>query len=289
MPRERISCGFATNLQNLLEGEVLNGSAFGNQRLLENMLEDRVLARTVTGRNRSKIRCPDPVVLNNYLRLQFGIVELEIYLDLLGKEARDGEESLQATTSTKVLRTKSLQGFFIKAYGVEIKIGDDPLGNLPNGAEYFVHNPDSLKIPSRVPIVGVENPECFIKAERLLTLFPETVLIFVLRYYSNRLTHWLKTIGNPYLHFGDFDPAGISIYCNEYLSVLGKDRCRFFVPEGIEKLVADGDTGLFDRQAHQWPPKAEIHQPELLELISLINRYAKGCEQEKLLELSMQS
>lgn len=93
-----------------------------------------------------------------------------------------------------------------------------------------------------------------------------------------------RPMKNPYLHFGDFDPAGIAIYCNEYLSVLGEDRCRFFVPDEIEALFAHGDTALYDRQAHLWPPKMHIRQRELLNLISLINRTGKGCEQELLLK-----
>lgn len=283
MPPERISRSYAASLRKLMVGEVLNGSAFGNRRLLEKMLEDHVLVRTITGRNRSNIRCHNPTALQNYLRLQFGISDLEAYLDLLHKDTRDGEESLRATVSTKILRTGSLQGFFIKACGVEISISGQPLERLPEGAEFFVHNPDLLNLPSAVPVVGVENPECFLKAERMLHLFPREKLVFVLRYHSNRLISWLKAIDNPYLHFGDFDPAGIAIYCNEYLPVLGNSRCSFFVPDGIEQLIANGDPELFDQQAHLWPPKAEIQQRELLTLIGAVSRYGKGCEQEKLL------
>jgi hypothetical protein len=273
----------AQGILSLTRGEVLNASAFGNRRLLQKMLEDRVLTRTVTGRNRSKISCPNPAALRNYLRLQLGIADLETYLELLDQPERDGEASLKATTSTKTLRTGSLQGFFIKAFGVELCIGEHPLGRLPEGVDYFVHQPNALSFDETVTVIGVENPECFTKAERLLHLFPERELVFVLRYHSNRLIQWLENIENPYLHFGDFDPAGIAIYCNEYLSVLAEGRCRFFVPEGVEQLIAGGDAALFDRQAHLWPPKVEIDQHDLVELIGTISRYAKGCEQEKLL------
>jgi len=283
MSRAKLSQSFATGLSNLLDGAVLNASAFGNRRLLARMVEDRVLARTRTGRTRAKISCPNPAALRNYLRQQLGIVDLEIYLDLLQQENRDGEESLKATTSTKILRTGSLNGFFIKAFSTTVQVGGVPLHTLPTGIEYFVSGFQALELPPEVLVVGVENPECFTKAERLLHLFPQKGLVFVLRYHSNRLIHWLESISNPYLHFGDFDPAGIAIYCNEYLSRLGNDRCRFFVPDGIEELIESGDPALFDHQSHLWPPKVEIDQPDLIELIGTISRHAKGCEQETLL------
>lgn len=284
MPRKRISQRFARSLFQLLKGEVLNASTFGSRQLLDKMVEDRVLSRAVKGRNRSKISCPNPAGFKNYLRLQFGIVDLAAYVDLLEQEFRDGEESLKATTSTKTLRTGSLKGFFIKAFGAGVAMMGSPLERLPDGVDYFVSDFQSLEISTEALVVGVENPECFTKAARLQHLFVREELVFVLRYHSNRLIRWLESIENPYLHFGDFDPAGVAIYCNEYLPNLGKERCRFFVPENVEKLIQSGDPTLFDRQAHLWPPKVQIDQHELLELITIITRFRKGCEQEKLLQ-----
>lgn len=284
MTNLRLGKRTALGILNLSRGEVLNASAFGNRRLLQKMVEDRVLARTVTGRNRSKISCPNPVALRNYLRLQLGIADLETYLELLDQPERDGEASLKATTSTKTLRTGSLQGFFIKAFGTKLRVGETALNALPDGVEYFVSNFQSLEISSEALVVGVENPECFTKAERLLHLFSRKELVFVLRYHSNRLIQWLEKIENPYLHFGDFDPAGIAIYCNEYLARLGERRCRFFVPKQIEMLLElEGSAELFDQQAHLWPPKQDVVQSDLQGLVQLISRTGKGAEQELLL------
>ena len=283
MPPERISQHVALNLSKLLEGEMLNYSGFGNRRLLERMIEDRVLKQTKVGRNRSKISCTDPETLKNYLRLQLGIADLRSYLDLLAKDVRDGEESLKATISTKTLRTGSVQGFFIKTHGTEITVAGHRLETLPDGVEYFISDFRQLTLPPKAVVIGVENPECFSKSARLLNLFSYEELVFVLRFHSNQLLRWLPFIGNPYLHFGDFDPAGIAIYCNEYLSVLGNERCSFFVPDNAEELIAAGDPDLFDRQVSLWPPKAEILQPDLKELVRIISRHARGCEQEKLL------
>ncbi|MEI6892186.1 MAG: hypothetical protein V5783_08455 [Pontiella sp.] len=279
---EKISRSFAQNLLRLMAGEILPGSAFGNRRQLDKLEEDRVVGRMVTGRNRSSIRCPDVSALENYLRLHFGITDLEAYLELFDQDACDGEDSLKATTSTKTFRHQSLQGFFIKSFATELRIRDVSLEALPDGVEYFVRDFSALQVPESALVVGVENPECFIKAERLLHLFPQEDLVFVLRYYGKSSVRWLKSIPNNYLHFGDFDPAGIAIYRTEFWSALGDGRCRFFVPEGIETLIQSGDPDLYDRQRHLWPAE-DVSQADLAMLLHWIQRYGRGAEQESLL------
>ncbi|MDF7809203.1 hypothetical protein P4E94_17295 [Pontiellaceae bacterium B12219] len=259
-------------------------SAFGNRRQLKQLEEDRAVLRMVTGRNRASIRCPDPAALENYLRLHFGITDLGTYLNLLDQADRDGEDSLLATTSTKTFRRKGMQGFFIKAFSTPMHMGGHALDTLPDGVEYFVHDPASLRVSSSALIVGVENPECFVKIDRLIHRFPQEELVVVMRYHSLSPVEWLKSVENHYLHFGDFDPAGIAIYCNEYLARLGERRCRFFVPEQIEKILEQKGSGeLFDQQAHLWPPKQGVDQPDLQGLVRLISRTGKGAEQELLL------
>lgn len=284
MHLKKLSRTFAENLRRLLDGEAVNASAFGNRSLLNRLEEDRAVSRLATGRNRAVYRCGDPDALRIYLRLHFGISDLDAYIELLDQSGLDGEKSLAATTSTKALRRKSMQGFFIKPFDAEVRLNSQCLPSLPEGAELFISDFQTLEIPRDVLIVGVENPECFQKAGRLLKWFPEQPLVFVLRFYSNRLLDWFASIQNPYLHFGDFDPAGISIYCNEYLPILGKERCRFFVPENVEPLIErHGQRELFDRQRDLWPPKTKIDQLDLQRLVDAISRLGKGLEQEFLL------
>ncbi len=284
MLHKKISRSFASNLLRLIDGEMLPASAFGNRRQLKQLEEDRAVVRMVTGRNRASIRCADPIALENYLRLHFGITDLETYIKLLDQETRDGEDSLQATTSTKTFRRKGMQGFFIKAFSTQLHVGGRALDALPDGVEYFVHEPAALHVPSSALIVGVENPECFVKIDRLIHRFPQKELVVVMRYHSLSPVEWLKTIENHYLHFGDFDPAGIAIYCNEYLSRLGEERCRFWVPPEIVSLMnAHGRPDLFDRQHQLWPPRIPFKQAELRNLVALITQQGKGFEQEQVL------
>lgn len=81
-----------------------------------------------------------------------------------------------------------------------------------------------FRIPHGVIVVGVENMENFRLPERQRDLLaqigrreddnrPSARLLLVSRYpQSKDLATWLQEIPNPYVHFGDFDLAGIHIY-----------------------------------------------------------------------------
>ena len=84
---------------------------------------------------------------------------------------------------------------------------------------------------------------------------------------------------NPYLHCGDFDYAGLNIYFNEFRKHL-KSKARFFVPPGIEHLLAaKGNRENYSNQTIQFD-KEEIEEENILMLLRLIEKYRKGLEQE---------
>lgn len=106
--------------------------------------------------------------------------------------------------------------------------------------------------------------------------------LFVSRYPQNQskdLLKWLHSIPNSYLHFGDFDFAGIGIYLNEYKKHLG-DKAQFFIPENIEFLLDNyGNRALYDKQKLNFEQQA-IKEENLTKLIALLHKYKKGLEQE---------
>jgi hypothetical protein len=89
----------------------------------------------------------------------------------------------------------------------------------------------------------------------------------------------LQSIPNNYLHFGDFDFAGIGIYLNEYKKYLA-DRATFFIPENIESFIPEyGNKDLYDKQKINFEIQS-ISETELLHLLEIIGKYKKGLEQE---------
>ena len=104
--------------------------------------------------------------------------------------------------------------------------------------------------------------------------------LFVSRYpQSSDLRKWLTSISNKYLHFGDFDLAGIHIFLSEFLKYLGEERTYYLIPDDISSRLKHGSTKRYDEQLLRFK---EIHTAiaELQQLIDLINRERKGYDQE---------
>ena len=105
--------------------------------------------------------------------------------------------------------------------------------------------------------------------------------LFVSRYPQENLSDlraWLMRIPNRYIHFGDFDLAGVHIYLSEFYAHLG-DRASFFIPSDIEERLADGNSSLYDQQYARFK-NMEVTDARLQPLVDMIHRYRKGYEQE---------
>lgn len=287
MSSKSLSLSFARNLLRLSNGEQLNSSEIGSVHLLNRFCEDGIIQKRPLGNRRVSYSCTNPVALQNYLKVQNDIISLENYILAFEADVSDGENSLGASKSTKTFRRKSLQGFFIKAFDTKMSISGEMIPSTPNGIELFIHQPDKLLISDTALVVGIENPECFLKFEQLYALFPQKEIIAIMRYMSNSPNKWLHSITNHYMHFGDFDPAGLSIYIQEYHQHLGGDRCSFFVPQNMEELLSEyGIASLYDQQIHLLKNVDFKLYPEIKCLFEWMKKHRKGMEQERLLTLT---
>ena len=89
----------------------------------------------------------------------------------------------------------------------------------------------------------------------------------------------MKSIPNNYLHFGDFDIAGISIYLSEYKKHLSQ-KATFFIPENISQTLREnGNRERFNKQKLNFKIES-IEESEILKLINIINSERKGLDQE---------
>ena len=86
-------------------------------------------------------------------------------------------------------------------------------------------------------------------------------------------------IPNHYVHFGDFDLAGISIFLSEFHSYLGSERSSFFIPKDIEHRLKSGSMRRYNEQFQRFNHIKSDNQ-ELQELIRLIHFYKRGYDQE---------
>ena len=125
-----------------------------------------------------------------------------------------------------------------------------------------------------------ENMENFrmIRQQRKLfeSLLGNKQLLFASRYpQSTDLRNWLLTIPNKYVHFGDFDLAGIHIFLTEFHKYLD-DRSTYLIPSDIEQRLAKGSlTQQYDKYH-----TLQCDIPSLQSLIDMINKHHRGYDQE---------
>lgn len=210
---------------------------------------------------------------------------LELLRGTLLSENTLRSQQASETGNSKLVKVRSCPGFPINSY--------EPIPCMLNGREFsvnpqegsfvFVADWQEFKIPEDVIVVGIENMENFRMIRHQRELFKQTIgshrLLFVSRYpQSTDLRSWLQTIPNRYIHFGDFDFAGISIFLTEFNAYLG-DRSSFLIPSGIEGRLVKGSKERYNDQYRKFKGLS-TNIPEIQHLIDTINNYHRCYDQE---------
>lgn len=202
---------------------------------------------------------------------------------LAGKTSRAEQAFL--TGNSKLVSARSCPGFPVNTYepllcslnGIALTIAP------PEGSFLFISDWQQFAMPHDVTVVGIENMENFrlIRRQHALfsALFPARRLLFVSRYpQSTDLRSWLQSIPNPYVHFGDFDLAGIHIFLTEFRKHLG-ERASYLVPPDIEARLQQGSAERYEAQYHRFRTLSSTI-PSLQRLITLIHHYHRCYDQE---------
>ena len=273
----RISKTTAILLKSLVNGESVASSALP-KHIAEILCSEGYLTVRAHGSRRS-FSAIDTKALRNYLSTKYG--------DLDGGDDNYHTRAQQASVSgnSKQVYVRSCPGFPVNSY--------EPIGCTLNGCEFviapqegsfiFVADWKTFVVPEDIVIVGIENMENFRMIRQQRELFESTIgnkrLLFVSRYpQSTDLRMWLQTLSNPYIHFGDFDLAGIHIFLTEFYPYLG-NRSSYFIPADIEKRLKNGSM---ERYNLQYPRFHGIGTDilSLQNLIDTINRHHRCYDQE---------
>jgi len=271
----------------LSKGEKIPASKFKSPLIAELLMEG-ILADFRSGRTRSLLYVPKVENLNAFLLNRFSISDLENYISTLNQDTITRADLINAASNSKIKSVRTFTGFLVNCFEpINAILNEESIEiNPPIGTFQFIHDTKHFIPHGDVTIVGVENSESFGQIHRQKTLFENTPLLFVCRYPLNQskdLIKWLQSISNPYLHYGDFDFAGIGIYLNEYKRYLGS-RSTFYVPDNIELLIKKwGNTNLYDTQKINYDLQL-IDEPKIVELITIIHKHKKGLEQEILIK-----
>lgn len=280
----KVPVHIAEKLLQLSQGESIP-SSLAKHSLIEDLISEGIIERK--GRIQKSLLLSDNKALNTYLQNNYAINDLQQYIQVSRKEEVTRSELVAATSNSKHKVVRSFKGFLINCYcPVQATLnGKQIILNPVEGTFQFIYDFETFIPSSDITIVGIENPSNFRHIAKQKDLFTDIKPLFVSRYPQNQskdLIKWLKSIPNNYIHFGDFDFAGIGIYLYEFNKHL-EHRASFFVPENIDKLMADfGNKQRYDEQKINFEVSL-IRERNLLHLISTIHKYRKGLDQELLI------
>lgn len=266
----------------LTSGEQVAGSKLSSKLLDELMTEGLLLV--LTHGSRKSYRARDVEALKRYL------IDKDESYRMLDITTADSRASLAAETgNSKLLTVRSCPGFPVNSdEPIECSLdGKQFVVNPPEGSFVFIDNWKHFSIPEDIVVVGIENMENFRMIRKQRSLFESVLgdipLLFVSRYpQSSDLRNWLLSIQNKYVHFGDFDLAGIHIFLTEFYKYLG-DRSTYLIPSDIEQRLSKGSSTRYNKQYDKYHT---LHSDisYLQSLIDLVNKYHRGYDQEGYIE-----
>ncbi len=273
----------SASIQALLAGEQVAGSKL-NSKLLDALLAESLLLVVSRGSKKS-YRARDIEALKRFL------VDRDEVYRILEVNASDSRALMATETgNSKLVMVRSCPGFPVNSYEpIECFLDRKPFLVSPqDGSFLFVSDWEKFTIPEDVIVIGIENMENFRMIRRQRTFFDRYLhnhalsdkVLFVSRYpQSTDLRKWLCTIPNHYLHFGDFDLAGINIFLFEFQKYLSKERSSYLIPDDIESRLKSGSRKRYDEQCKRFKD-IKSDMLELQQLIDLIHHERKAYDQE---------
>ena len=277
------------SLKTLLEEGSITKGKLKNKELVEGLKQNGavVVVRKTPSRYTIKLRKYENVFLflqqNNY-NISY-IEEIESYIEDVLQRSASRDTLQKYHSNTKAKSSPSLTGLYVASLeNIEIKL-DDEVVNIPpqNGMGHFLFYTQKIELFEDTIIVGVENYQIIWFAQKYSRFFEGKKVLFVFINAANAYPlQWIEDKENEYIHFGDYDLAGVNIYLNKVLPRLKKAKSHsMLIPNNIEELLSKSKNS--DLYRDQIGYKNLITSDEKINnLIKLIHKYKRGFEQEGL-------
>ena len=273
------------NLKRLLHKESIPYSALP-QSLAESLAEEDLLSIAYHGTRRRVMVRNTEALAEALPRYNEALKDLDAAKRLL---TEDNSRAAQAALSgnSKTSSKRAMPGFLVNSYNrLDCMICGQPFTMEPvEGSAIYVANWQTFVPPVSTLIIGIENTENFLRIREQRNFFDdflqqeESEILFVSRYaFSSDLMDWLASIPNRYLHFGDFDLAGIAIFLNEFKPYV-EERGSFLIPSDIEYRLKNGSRKRYDDHYQNFSNLTTTDK-EINHLISLIHKYRRTYDQE---------
>lgn len=252
------------------------------QAIFRELAEEQVVTVVQSGRTRRALYAHSKDAVLNYLRNKKGIRDLDIYIAELEQPGQLRADAIAASGNSKLTRKRTFEGFLVNSIiPIAAKLNGRPF-ILPPQEGTFIHVYDwaGFEIPSGIKIVGVENGEVFRYPRRLPDELNIKEALFVCRYpYSADLVTWIGRNQNQYLHFGDFDWAGMNIYLDEYKAKLG-EKASLLIPDDLDRRLETANLQLYNEQLHLKKKLEDIQDADAIRLYQLLLKHRRVLEQE---------
>jgi len=280
----KLSLKIAKVLVQLINGESIPNS-LAKGRLIDDLVAENIIYRK--GKHKKSLELINEKGLHIYLANQLQINDLYDYIILRENPNSTRAESTKITTDSKVSKERAFKGFLVNSYNsITAELNNNIIIiNPQKGSFIFIYDYESFKIPKEITVVGVENTKSFSQIHKQKYLFKNINPLFISRYPQNQnkdFIKWMNSMPNNYLHFGDFDFAGIGIYLNEYKKHLS-EKASLFIPKTIKSDLKKGNRERYDKQSINFEIE-NIQEPKVLDLIELIKKEKKGLDQEYYIE-----
>ena len=238
----------AAKLLELLRGAPLKRSEI-NRSLREDLINRGAIRLQRSGPGYRIFA--DPKKLESVLENHYSIRDLDSFVQLRDGQDRSRAELTRITGNSKTLPVAPMRGLYFGVLGgAEILVKGKP-ATPPAGTALFI--PVSrLRDLSITPmsILGVENVEAFLNAERLNLQIPSAAVTVLRWNWGNEWRTWIAEHTPEFAYAGDYDWAGVSIFENEVLPY--SPRAQFLIPEDLEERLADGNPSLFNSQEDKY-------------------------------------
>ena len=277
----KLSLKIARKLIRLENGEILSVSS-AKSKLIDELVDENIILKS--GKHKKTLKLISREYLRVYLSNQLQINNLDRYIQDLEKSDTSRADFVKVATDSKISKQRVFKGFLVNSYSPINTVLNNQIFviNPIEGSFLFIYDFENFIIDPYTIIIGVENSENFRQIQKQKYLFKGINPLFISRYPQNQnkdFIKWMKTIPNKYLHFGDFDFAGIGIYLNEYKKHL-KERAEFFIPNDIESYISKYASRVrYDNQKINFDTTS-IEEGELQNLIQIIEKEKKGLDQE---------
>lgn len=232
-------------IKTLLEDKYIAKNLFTSKKLLDEFIGCNCVY--MSGK-------PALIYLNDESAL-FGIIRTNGYdvnsiedLDYFinqNNEPISRDEITDNYSYTKRVESKSFNGLMINVFDkLEVVCNSKKQYFYPmEGMGLFIHYTSKLELPDDVIVVGVENPQVvwyINKYEYLFEKDKKYLFLCISEYKTTYQYKWLESFKGEYLHFGDFDLAGINIYLNTIVPRLKKTSSySFLIPDNINRLIKE--------------------------------------------------